>query len=98
MTNVSQCVCSSVRLDELLRCDLLHLQLRCVDVAERCLQAGQQLLPLLHRGSQLLPSCLTVLLQLLETSCLQLSCALLPWQTVYQYLTIPQSIPFNISH
>ena len=105
-----------VRLYELVRGDLLHLELRRVDVGEGGLQTGQQLLPLLHlamrkrymsrchdmsrhvtrphRGPQLVPRQLAVLLQLLQPRRLQLRRALLARQAVYQHL---QQTRVNIS-
>ena len=99
----SQSICPCVGLNELICSYLLHLQLSCVDVWQSCLQTCQQLLPLLDCFLQLLPSLFTLLLQLLQTSCLQLSCTLLPRQTVYQDLAITwqsrwTSLPFNGKH
>ena len=64
----------------LLSSNPLHLQLLGRNIMESSLNAGQQLLPLLDCLLKLLPSHLTLLLQVLQASSLQLCCGLLTWQ------------------
>merc|ERR1711970_1332848 len=75
-------------LNTLLSSNSLHLELLGRDIMESSLNTCQQLLTSSNRVLQLLPSNITLLLQVLQSCCLQLCCRLLARKAFNQHLDI----------
>merc|ERR1719414_2109094 len=83
-----QCVSTGMSLYTLLSSNPLHLQLLGRNIMKSSLNTCKQLLTSSNCILQLLPSNITLLLQVLQPCCLQLCCRLLARKAFYQHLDI----------